>query len=109
MPGGWNWWRFVAVAIRSSVSIGVRGNRDIGQRSLARSVRKAVENRFEAAEIVGEGKSSDSLRLTAINKVAGEGAAIQLDSFSHREKTISSVISERLASPAEDVISYTGR
>ena len=89
-------------------------NRTRGQRLSLRPIRRMVKSRYEKAKVVGDAKTTHSLRHSAITNAIRHGATpLQVQSMA-RHKSFDTTLGyfhevERIDNPAEDLIKYERR
>lgn len=92
----------------------VLGNRAKGDRLSLRSIRGIVKVAYKSAGVVGVGKTSHSLRHTAITSAIRHGAPVQKVQSMARHASLDTTMiyyheADRLTDPAEEYIKYDAR
>lgn len=88
-------------------------HRSYGSRLTTRAIRWLVKERYREAGVVGERKTTHSLRHTAITTVIRQGGSLLQAQAMARHADINTTLGyvheiSRLDNPAEDLIDYTG-
>lgn len=87
------------------------GNRSSGRRLSTRAIRGIVQERYRAAGVAGDAKTTHSLRHSAISSAIRNGAAVQQVQAMARHANINTTMiyyheTGRTSNPAEDLIKY---